>query len=166
MNQIERIRTELIGRFPGLSAEIDPPASETGNWHLDLRRGDAYLMSVEWRPGRGFGVSTPKADDFGSGPDEVYENAAAALARIVELIETGGETSPPASIRLAELRQFYGLSQAELADRAGLRQANVSRFENQGDAKLSTLARIVTALGGSLAIVARFPDGKQWDLQV
>jgi DNA-binding Xre family transcriptional regulator len=165
MNQIERIQADLIARFSGLSVEIDPPAFETGNWHLDIRRGDDYLMSVEWRPSRGFGLSTPKPDDYGSGADEVYDNAPAAFARIVHLIETGGETVPPLAVRLAELRQIRGLSQAELAERAGLKQANLSRFESQEDAKISTLEKVVTALGATLSISARFPDGSSWELR-
>jgi DNA-binding Xre family transcriptional regulator len=165
MNQIERIQADLMARFPGLSAEIDPPAVETGHWNLDVRRGDDYLMSVEWRPSRGFGISTPKPDDLWSGPDEVFGDAGDTFARIVRLIETGGETVPPLTVRLAELRQLRGLSQAELAERAGLKQANLSRFENQEDAKISTLEKIVTALGASLSISARFPDGSSWELR-
>jgi hypothetical protein len=87
MNRIEQIRIVLIARFPDLSVDLDPPALGTGCWHLDIRRGGDYLMSVEWRPSGGFGLSTPKPDDYGSGADEVYENASTALDRIVQLIE-------------------------------------------------------------------------------
>jgi DNA-binding Xre family transcriptional regulator len=166
VNQIERIQADLIARFPGVSAEVDPPAVESGAWHLDVRRGGDYLVSVEWRPSRGFGISTPKPDDLWSGPDEVYADAATALARIVHLIGTGGQATPPPAVRLAELRQIRGMSQAELAERAGLKQANVSRFENRGDALLSTFSKIVAALGGSLTMTARFPDGSDWDLRI
>ena len=110
-------------------------------------------------------ISTPKPDDLWSGPDEVYPDAATALARIVHLIETGGRATPPAAVRLAELRLIRGMTQAELAERAGLKQANVSRFENQGDARLSTFTKIVAALGGSLSIKARFPAGSDWELR-
>jgi DNA-binding Xre family transcriptional regulator len=165
MNQIERIQADLIARFPGLSIEVDPPALETGYWNLDVRRGDDYLMSVEWRPSRGFGLSTPKPDDYGSGADEVYGDASKAFDRIVHLIETGGETVPPLAVRLAELRQIRGLSQAELAERAGMKQANLSRFENHEDSKISTLEKVVTALGATLSITARFPDGSSWELR-
>ncbi len=86
-------------------------------------------------------------------------------ARIVHLIETGGETVPPLAVRLAELRQIRGLSQAELAERAGMKQANLSRFENHEDSKISTLEKVVTALGATLSITARFPDGSSWELR-
>jgi DNA-binding Xre family transcriptional regulator len=166
MNQIERIRGDLVARFPDLSVTIDAPDSDKGTWFMDVRRGDEYLVGVEWRPGRNFAVSTPKPDSYGSGADEVYANVRDAFDRVAHLIETGGETSPPASVRIAELRQIRGMSQAELAERAGLKQGNVSRFEKQGDAMVSTLAKIVAGLGGSLAIQARFPDGVALDLRV
>ncbi|WP_083670797.1 helix-turn-helix domain-containing protein [Singulisphaera sp. GP187] len=51
-------------------------------------------------------------------------------------------------MRLSELRQLQELSQADLAERAGAGQANISQIEKSGDAKLSTLARIVGAMGG------------------
>lgn len=105
MNQIERIRDDLLGRFPGLDAEIDPPAdTKGGTWHLDVRREGASPVVVEWRPDRGFGVSTAEDDDpaYGIGPDEVYPNAGAALERVAELIVSGGRSGPSAAARLAD----------------------------------------------------------------
>jgi transcriptional regulator with XRE-family HTH domain len=167
MNQIERLRDELAGRFPGLALDLDAPADERGPWFLDVRRDDAASpVVVEWRPDRGFGVSTPAADDYGSGPDEVYANAKAALDRVVRLVLSGGPTDPPQAVRLAELRQLRGLSQGELAERAGVGQANVSRIEGRADFKVSTLARVVAALGGSLVLLARFPDGTERELEI
>ena len=165
MNQIERIQADLIARFPGLSVEIDPPAVETGYWNLDIRRGEDYLMSVEWRPSREFRALDPKPDVTAAGPTRSTTTPPPPSARIIHLIETGGQTVPPLAVRLAELRQIRGLSQAELAERAGLKQANLSRFESQEDAKISTLEKIITALGASLSITARFPDGSTWELR-
>jgi transcriptional regulator with XRE-family HTH domain len=167
MNQIERLRDDLVGRFPDLAVELDAPADACGPWFLDVPRpGGLAPVVVEWRPDRGFGVSTPGGDDFGSGPDEVYPNARAALDRVVRLVLSGGPTEPPQAVRLAELRQLRGLSQGELAERAGVGQANVSRIEGRADFKVSTLARVVAALGGSLVLLARFPDGTERELQV
>jgi hypothetical protein len=42
----------------------------------------------------------------------------------------------------------------------------LSRVENQDDMKLGTLQKIVTAMGASLSIVAKFPDGSNWELRV
>jgi DNA-binding XRE family transcriptional regulator len=61
---------------------------------------------------------------------------------------------------LGELRKLMGLTQAELADAIGVSQANVSQFENANDMQISTLQRIVEALGGELEIVVKLPTGK------
>lgn len=58
---------------------------------------------------------------------------------------------------LAELRQAKGATQAEVAERAGWKQAAVSRLEVRADdARLSTLRRYVESLGGELKVVAVF----------
>jgi DNA-binding XRE family transcriptional regulator len=167
MNQVERLRDDLAKRFPDLSIEIDAPADDQSSWFLDVRRGgDASPVVVEWRPDRGFGVSTPGGDDYGPGPDELCPNMKAAFNRVVRLVLSGGRTEPPRAVRLAELRQVLGISQEELAERAGVGQANISRIENREDLKISALARIVEAMGASLSIRARFPDGIERELEV
>jgi DNA-binding Xre family transcriptional regulator len=167
MNQIERLRDDVLRRFSGLAVEIDEPADHRGSWFLDVRReGGVPPIVVEWRPDRGFGISTPGTDDYGTGPDEVLPNEKAAFDRVVRLILSGGRTGPPRAVRLAELRQGLGMSQEELAARAGVGQANISRIEGRDDLKISTLARIVEALGASLSIRARFPDGVEREIEV
>lgn len=64
-----------------------------------------------------------------------------------------------AEMPLQELRRARQLSQEDLARRLGARQASVSRLEHRTDMYLSTLRSYVEALGGTLEIVARFPDG-------
>ncbi|HEX2972613.1 MAG TPA: XRE family transcriptional regulator [Tepidisphaeraceae bacterium] len=64
-----------------------------------------------------------------------------------------------AEMPLSELRQLVGLSQQELADILSIRQPSLSKLENQADMQISTLRRIVEALGGELQIVARLPKG-------
>jgi hypothetical protein len=160
MNPIEGLRDDLARRFPGLATEIDPPADAMGLWHLDVRPGgESPWIVVEWRPDLGFGVSTPGVDDFGTKPDEIYPNARAAYDRLVRLILSGGRTEPPAAVRLGELRRLRKLSQAEVAGRAGIKQAAMARIEGRGDILLSTLRRVVTAMGGRLSIRVEFPDG-------
>jgi DNA-binding XRE family transcriptional regulator len=167
MNQIEKLRDDLTKRFPDLPVEIDAPADNRGPWFLDIRpTGNALPIVVEWRPDRGFGVSTAGADDYGAGPDEIYPNTKATFDRVVRLILSGGRTEPPQAVRLAELRQLLGLSQGELAERTGVGQANISRIESRGDLMVSTLAKIVAAMGASLSIRARFPDGSERELEV
>ena len=49
-------------------------------------------------------------------------------------------------------------SQADLAEALDTDQGNVSRLEQQADMYVSTLRRYLEALGGTLEIVAHFPD--------
>jgi len=63
-------------------------------------------------------------------------------------------------MHLAEIRKALDTTQTELSRRAGMKQAEISRVENNPAAsQLRTLQRYVTGLGGELQIVARFPDG-------
>jgi DNA-binding Xre family transcriptional regulator len=166
MNPIELMQAELSARFPDLSLEVGHPELDTGFWDMDISRSGTFLMSINWREKDGFSFSTPKPDDLWSAHDEHLTDYDQALARIAFLLETGGETIPPLLRQFAELRQARGLSQSELAERAGLAEADLSRVENQDDMKLGTLQKIVTAMGASLSIVARFPDGSNWELRV
>lgn len=61
---------------------------------------------------------------------------------------------------LVELRQARNFTQAELAEALGTSQASVSKLERRSDMYLSTLRRLVQAMGGELEITARFPDGE------
>ncbi len=64
-----------------------------------------------------------------------------------------------AEMLLSEARQNVGLSQSEVAKALGIKQPSLSKLEKQSDMQLSTLGRIVKALGGELEVVARFPRG-------
>lgn len=57
---------------------------------------------------------------------------------------------------LSEVRGLTGVSQRELAEALGIRQPSLSKLEHQSDMQISTLRRIVEALGGELRIIARF----------
>lgn len=60
---------------------------------------------------------------------------------------------------LQELRQALDLTQEELARALQVNQAAVSKFESQSDIYISTLRKILFAMGGELRIVAHFDDG-------
>ncbi|MFI5456254.1 MAG: helix-turn-helix domain-containing protein [Isosphaerales bacterium] len=60
---------------------------------------------------------------------------------------------------LSEIRQRAGKSQRQVADVLGIRQPSLSKLEKQSDMQISTLRRIVNALGGELEVMARFPKG-------
>ena len=59
---------------------------------------------------------------------------------------------------LRELRSAVQRTQTQVADALGVGQDSVSRMENRSDMLLSTLRRYVEAMGGTLALVAQFPD--------
>jgi transcriptional regulator with XRE-family HTH domain len=65
-----------------------------------------------------------------------------------------------AEILLAELRKLEGVTQVELAAKLGIQQPAVSKLEQQDDMQISTLQRIVQALGGVLEITVRLPSGE------
>ena len=60
---------------------------------------------------------------------------------------------------LSELRQALDLTQEELAKSLHMKQAAISKFEHQSDIYLSTLRRILFAMGAELKIVAQVPEG-------
>lgn len=60
---------------------------------------------------------------------------------------------------LKELRQAMELTQEELAKELHVNQAAVSKFESQSDIYISTLRKILFAMGGELKIVAHFDEG-------
>ncbi len=60
---------------------------------------------------------------------------------------------------LAEVRQLAGLTQEELAKKLGIKQPTLSRLESQEDILVSTLRRLIEALGGKLEIIVHLPGG-------
>ena len=62
-----------------------------------------------------------------------------------------------AEMLLAEIRQAAGLTQEEVAASLGIKQPTLSRIESQDDMQVSTLQRLVRALGGELEIIAHLP---------
>ncbi len=71
----------------------------------------------------------------------------------------GRVTALKAEMALAELRQARERSQEELARELKVNQPAVAKLEKRADMYVSNLRRYVEALGGSLEITAKFPDG-------
>ena len=59
---------------------------------------------------------------------------------------------------LRELRKARKLTQVRLAKTLKINQDCVSRLEKRSDLLLSTLRKAVEAMGGTLSLVAEFPD--------
>ncbi len=61
---------------------------------------------------------------------------------------------------LQALRQARSLSQEEIARILNMKQASVSKMERRTDMYISTLRKMLKAMGGDLEIIANFPEGK------
>jgi len=59
---------------------------------------------------------------------------------------------------LKDLRQAAKQTQQDLAAALGVGQDTISRLEKRSDMLLSTMRRYVEAMGGSLELVAQFPN--------
>ena len=59
---------------------------------------------------------------------------------------------------LQELRRARRLTQVRMAKELGIGQDGVSKLEKRADLMISTLRKTVEAMGGSLSLVAEFPD--------
>jgi transcriptional regulator with XRE-family HTH domain len=59
---------------------------------------------------------------------------------------------------LREIRKARDYSQAALAELLGMNQGDLSKFERRTDAYLSTIRRYIEAMGGTLELIATFPE--------
>lgn len=73
-------------------------------------------------------------------------------------IEARAEALIAEEMTLRDLRKARDLTQERLAELLDIGQDSVSRLEQRSDLLLSTLRGYVMAMGGSLELVARFPD--------
>ncbi|MGH8221588.1 MAG: helix-turn-helix domain-containing protein [Woeseiaceae bacterium] len=60
---------------------------------------------------------------------------------------------------LHQLRHALRLTQQQLAESLGVSQVAISKMENQSDMLISTLQRIIEAMGGELELKVHFPQG-------
>ena len=158
MNPIEQLREVVRAVLPAAKADLDIPGDPLGRWFLDLVRDD-HRVVVEWMDSKGFGVSASTRAGLGEGPEETFQDFAAATERVVHLLRTKESTALPRAVRLRELRaEVAHVTQEALAAKMGIQQAAVSKLERRQDTTVGTLQRIVRALGGELELVAKFPD--------
>jgi DNA-binding XRE family transcriptional regulator len=61
---------------------------------------------------------------------------------------------------LEELREALSLTQEQLAESLGIKQASISKIVRGRDMFLSTLDKFIHAMGGELEIRAIFPHGQ------
>ncbi len=61
-------------------------------------------------------------------------------------------------IQLSEIRGLVEMTQKDLADKINISQAAISKMENQKDLNISTLRKLIEAIGGKLDVTVRLPD--------
>ena len=61
--------------------------------------------------------------------------------------------------RIRNLRLASDLTQEELANTLNMKQTAISKFEHQSDIYISTLRKILSAMGADLKIIAHFQEG-------
>ena len=157
-NAIEQLKDRIAGTLPDatLVLQAPRPVRPTAAWWLEAQRGEHHV-TVEWKPRRGFGVTSP-AEGFGEGADEAYDDVGETADRVIALLREKGRTQTPAEKALDALRRQRQISQADLAAALDMRQGSVSKALRRTDMHVSTLRKVVHAMGGRLKLVAEFPD--------
>ncbi len=64
-----------------------------------------------------------------------------------------------AEMLVAEIRKAAGFTQEDLAKAMGIKQPTLSKLESQEDIQITTLQRLIHALGGQLELIAHMPGG-------
>jgi transcriptional regulator with XRE-family HTH domain len=157
MNPIEMLYHYIQNKHPHAGGEITTPLHPDGIWSLDIMLPEKHLI-VEWSAKTCFGISSASDENFAEGPDEIVESLEEAQKRVDQLLTTPEHTSPALPVLLSRLRERRGVTQQELASRLGVRQATISGIERRHDIQLSTLRRVVEALGGRLQVFGVFTD--------
>jgi len=159
MNLIEALQQYVCLTHPDARTDLAQPLRPDGVWSLEIGLAGRTLV-IDWSQKSGFGVSDIKAETFGEGPDEIYQAVEDVQKRVDRLLTTPERTSPAMPVLFSRLREQRGLTQQQLAGRLGLKQATISGIERRDDIQLSTLRRVVEALGGELEVFGSFPDAR------
>jgi DNA-binding XRE family transcriptional regulator len=165
MNPIQMMGRFLSEVFSEAKVTLDEPIVKGGVWSLNVFL-NGYHLAVAWQEGKGFGIVSDDDHGYGEGADEVYDDYARALARVVRLLAFRLKTVPPYPVRIRELREELGISQEELGRRMGLKQASISKFEARSDFHISTLQSVAAAIGARLVVKMVFPDDTERELKL
>ena len=149
---IEQLMKQVVRHLPDSHVKVDEPEHTGGSHWVNVTVGKK-LRTLEYRPGKGFGLFADNAG-YGEGPEEIYRTPERAVQRLMQLVAAGGDRT----MGLKNLRELYGHSQVTLAKKTGVKQPAISRFEQRGEVKISTLEATIKALGGKLEVRAHFPD--------
>ena len=92
MNELQELCETIAARVPEAEIAIDEPLSPTGAWWADISR-HPYHAVVEWKPGRGFGISNTDGG-YGEGADAVVSTAGEALDQVLKLLDARQPAAP------------------------------------------------------------------------
>lgn len=134
-----------------MSVELEE--TRGGSWSIDLR-GRRHL-AVEWQPERGFGLSPRMVPQYGEGPSEIFTAPERAARRVAQILAPKKSDAPAG---LAAVRELYGLTQQQVAQRLDKGQPAISQIEKGRDSKLETIDQFIRALGGHMEVRAVFRD--------
>ena len=151
MMTLTQIEQQLSAKYPSIITQLDEAEIATGSSWLDVSYHHEHI-TIEYKDKQGFGLHFDD-DSYGSRPVEIYRNADKLMARLDSILMRHSKV-----LTLKGLRELQGVSQIELAALLGQQQASISKIEARDDILLNTLSRLVTALGGRLAISVHFDD--------
>ncbi len=89
---------------------------------------------------------------------ELRFDAADGVWRVRKQVEARAAQLIAEEMTLRELRRARKITQQKIAKSLNIGQEGVSKIERRSDLLISTLRRTVEAMGGSLSLVAEFPD--------
>lgn len=161
LNPIEKIESSILNRFSTAETALDSPENGNGSWFLDVDL-NAYSLIIEWHPQKGFGITSNSEIEYGEGVDEVYDNLAEVEKRILGLLLSQTKTKSPTTLK--EIREEMGITQRELGNSLNTSQVSIAKLEKMSNPKLSTLQKYASGLGGDLAILISFPNGKKEEI--
>ncbi len=91
--------------------------------------------------------------------NEVLAESKLSSDEIAAIREEVREEVEREQLTLSQVRRARAMTQVTVAENSGIAQGDISKLERRADAYVGTLRRYIEALGGSLHIVAEFPNG-------
>jgi len=89
-NPLKDLAERITQRLPNVTCEFDLSENERGSSFLDLIVNQKAAAVIEFKPGKGYGVSFPPnlEHDYGMGPSEVFgDNVHSLVERVTALLK-------------------------------------------------------------------------------
>lgn len=161
MSLVDQLSLKLKAKFPDAEIDVRKSDDPNGFQFLNLLLGD-FEVAVEWKSESGFGISSFSEDSlpldgmFGT-PSEWCKTEDSAFHLVASLV-CDHRITRLRPMKISDIRQERGMSQEEVSSELSIKQATYSKLERRDDVKVSSLRRVVEAMGGKLVIQAVFED--------